>query len=81
MTEDEITKITKIMLTADGWCNNCQCDLIQQLTEAFPEYAGVIDGIAQKSEWYRQELQARWNDWFEVGDGRPKPNVWEIICE
>lgn len=52
MTEDEITKITKIMLTADHWCPSCSSDLIKRLQKVFPDFQGTIDGIEQHRESY-----------------------------
>jgi hypothetical protein len=75
MTEEEITKVTKICLTADSWCECCVGNLIAQLSKAFPEYAGVIDGVYQHSENYR-DLYRKRRDEGAFGD--PDPNIWEI---
>ena len=75
MTCEEITKITKICLTADSWCDCCSSNLCAQLREAFPEYIGVIDGIEQHKNnyhvMYAKALEARDFDESEL-------KVWEI---
>lgn len=45
MTDEDAIKVAKIMLTADDWCPSCQCDLIKQLADAFPEHAAAINRV------------------------------------
>lgn len=78
MTEDEIIKVTKIMLTADGWCTNCNAALIEQLQQAFPAHKGIIDGIHQKEDYYHKKLDEAWDVWYDKPADAPQPNVWEI---
>ena len=74
MTEEEITKVAKICLTADSWCIHFSSELCEQLRKAFPEYAGVIDGIEQHKEDYFALYKAKNEDNFL----NPFPNVWEL---
>lgn len=49
MTEEEIKKIAKIMLTADGWCSSCGPALLDKLNRAFPGYEKVIELVEEQS--------------------------------
>ena len=74
MTEEEIAKVAKICLTADGWCSHCSLDLCRQLQEAFPEYAGVITAIDDHHEDYR----CIYREIAEEVWPKDPPKVWEI---
>lgn len=77
MTKDEVNKIAKIMLTADGWCVCCGPSLLEKLARCFPEHAGLIEAIEAR----RDELELAFDDAraaWEYGSGTPEPEVWEI---
>lgn len=49
MTQDEIKKVAKILLTADSWCSNCQAGLFDQLLKAFPEHETAIKYVRSRA--------------------------------
>ena len=45
MDRAEARTVALIMLTADGGCLYCACNLIDQLADAFPEYKDIMQSV------------------------------------
>jgi hypothetical protein len=50
MTDAEVRTVARIMLTADGWCSNCNSDLLDQLRVAFPEHTVAISEVERDAD-------------------------------
>lgn len=74
MTPEDIAKVAKIMLTADGFCPTCGVALLNQLKRAFPEHEAVIEHVRSKSG----EIRQAYHDSEPRFLGEPEFKVWDV---
>lgn len=75
MTEDDITTVAKIMLTADGWCSVCASSLLDELRAAYPQHALVINAVHVQAPALQDTLARAIAAW-DCGPAEKKPHVW-----
>jgi hypothetical protein len=80
MLEADVIKVAKIMLTADGWCINCQDGLLAQLEKAFPEHAASIHAVKADKEAIKQRFRDAEDMWIDTDSDNKgnQPQVWDI---
>lgn len=83
MTQDEIKKVAKILLTADSWCSNCQHDLFSRLLRAFPEHESNIKNVKARArqieDAYRDmEYSISSEEGWVNSDSPEYKNVWDF---
>jgi len=77
MTKDEITKIAKIMISADGFCSSCGGLLLDNFRLLFPDFSAEINAVSDDA----RGIETRYRDAIEEWDYGPpesEPRVWNF---
>jgi len=77
MTKEEIIKIAKLMLIADGWCTSCNHALLENLQVLYPEYDIEIREVEASQDDIQKRYKEEYSKFYVTGEG-VEPRVWEF---